>query len=490
MGAWKINDKQWMKARKESWKPIKKVLLKTERLTRDRIKPLQDYYLNGKEPEIIPPPWDDEYFFMIFKLWLHADQSENNWLKIIRATSKKDYENSRGIFKCETGNIWKHVDGYGYMGGMEPRFGELFFPDNMKREYYRSENIDLSPFELEETFNPHRFFTQWQMDLSPWLTYHAAPRHHWLEFATCHIWHCLPNVDSDSLMGRSELNPYSYLRDILCQCAHYIEPRDMPGENTPQRRLAEYLRQELDKRPLPPFLAEQWEIMKSRQGRNYWVKYKVGKDDYDDTSDMAGHVTYVLHAPQCDNELIPRLVTIFQRLGFTQENFDAERIDVVDLGKSLTLPMIKRLGYMTGQAIPAYRYRIITNDTYMDDDHARVNVDLIKPIRHPELKPEPGTPAILCVPRPNDNFTVFPALAYQLNLRMGRRIFTAETGLELQRYIDLNKWYRKEKIEFERKDPFYDADYQPMVNFRMPILDRPEDDFPAWKGDPLPKLFG
>ncbi len=490
MNAWKTNDKQWVKARKESWKAIKRVLLKTQALTRDRIKPLQDYYLTGKEPEIIPPPWDDEYFFMIFKLWLHADQSEDNWLKIIRFTEKKDFERSRGIFKYETGTIKKHVDDFGFMGGLEPRFGKLFFPDPVILKYYKSKDITIPLFEKEQFFDPHSFFAQWRMDLSYWLKFHSAPKHHWLEYATHLIWECLPFVDPERLKKGSGLNPYGNLHTILCQCANYVEPRGTTGDDTPQRRFCDYLRKELDERALPPFLKEQWEKVQTRSGRNFWIKIDLTDGDQLTWDDADGYPTFVEHDKICKPHLIPKLIEIFQRLNFTQDSFDPSIALEIDLSKHLTPRMVKRLGYGAGQPIPAYRYRIHTNDKYTDDDNARVYVDLIIPIRNASLVPQPDTPALLWVSRPSGTFCAPGSLPFELNQRMVRRIFALENGFELQRYCNLNFHDRKKLLEFESKDPFYAADYQPMVNFRMPILDRPEDDFPPWKGDPLPKLFG
>ena len=488
MSHWKTDDKQWMKARKESWKPIKKVLLKTDALTRDRIKPLQAYYLNGQEPDIIPAPLDDEYFFAIFRLWLHADQSEENWIRILRETKEDDFKRSLGIFVVETSEMNKYFDDFGFMGGQEPRIAKILFPDETTLNFFQSRQVILPRFEFKQRF------MQWHLKTAFWLTAHAAPNRSWVEFAAKHIWDFLPHVKIEKLEFGSPVNPYPYLRKILCQCVNYVEPRGLPGEDTPQRQLAEYLRQEFSKRALPKFFAEQWEMMQTRTGRNFWINYDVIDSDdlfwtgeWDDEGD--GYTTFVLHAENSMTEAIPRLLEIFARLGLTTERFDRSQVTGVDLSRHLTKPMIKRLGYGSGQNIPAYRYRIHTNDRYTDDDHARVHADLLIPLRHDSMAPCPDTPSLLWVPRPNGTFLVQESLPHELYQRMVRRIFTAETGLELQRYCDMKIMDRNENLDYESRNPFYDADYQPMVNFRMPILDRPEDDFPAWQGAPLPRLF-
>lgn len=480
MNPWKTDDKQWMKARKASWKPIKKVLLKTEALTRDRIKPLQDYYLTGKEPDIIPAPYDDEYFFAIFRLWLHADQSEENWIRILKETKEDDFKRSLGIFVVETSEMYKYVDKFGFMGGEEPRIAEILFPDETTRNYYQSKQVALPRFEFKKRF------MQWHLKTASWLTDHAAPNRSWVEFAARHIWDFLPRVEIEGLKFGRAPNFYPYLRFILCQCVHYVEPRGMQGEDTPQRRLAMYLRDGFGKRSLPKFFAEQWELMQTRAGRNYWTKIDVTSSDLFTSDDEFGYPTFVAHGALGREDAIPRLVKIFHHLGFSKDDFDPAQFATVDLSRHLTKPMIKRLGYAEGQSLPAYRYRVHTNDRYTDDDTARVHADLLIPRPHDAMEPGTDTPALLWVPRPNGTFYVQESVPYEMNQRMIRRIFTAETGFELQRYCDITL---REIIEYERRDPFYDADYQPMVNFRMPILDRPEDDFPAWQGAPLPKLF-
>lgn len=483
--AWKTDDKQWMKARKASWKPIKKELVRVDEMKREDVKMLQDYYLFGKMPDIPPEHYYFENFNMIFRLWFHPDQSEENWISIIKATDDSDFKRSQGIFMSETGTWVKHLNAFGFMGGIEPRMADVFFPDQQTIDSFAAKGVSLPEFIFGNRFG------SWTMDARSWLIGHAAPSRSWVEFTARYIWDAFHRADPKYFHWEiGSNNPVVWaLQRIICQCANYVEPRGMPGEDTPQRRLAEYLKEGLNSRQLPPDLQELWERILSRSGRNFWMKFDLTQAEGLDSADKEGYATFVCHSSSLRPSLIPLLNDIFKQLGFTREGFDRSRATTVDIGRHLTDPMIKRLGYRSGQPIPAYRYRIHTNDTYTDEDTARVHADLLLPVPHASLKPEPTTPMLLWVPRPNGTFAVQGSMAYELNERMVRRLFTVNTKMELQRYFNAQIPYRKDEIAFHRKDPFYDADYQPMVSYRMPIVDRPEDDFPTWRGDPLPQLF-
>lgn len=83
MCEWHPENKEWLKARKEQWKPIKKNLQKWDLVRRDDIKLCENYFLTGERVDVAYGVVPE-----ICQLWFHPDHSEENWLRIL--------ENKRG----------------------------------------------------------------------------------------------------------------------------------------------------------------------------------------------------------------------------------------------------------------------------------------------------------------------------------------------------------------------------------------------------------
>jgi hypothetical protein len=98
--AWKTDDPQWVKARKQQWREIKRILEYGNEgdaagnfyfVRKKEHKRLKDYFLTGytdskpsfgEDTELFPPPNDplkgiDACF--IFYIWFHPDRSQKNW---------------------------------------------------------------------------------------------------------------------------------------------------------------------------------------------------------------------------------------------------------------------------------------------------------------------------------------------------------------------------------------------------------------------------
>ncbi|MCP3887543.1 MAG: hypothetical protein GY702_01560 [Desulfobulbaceae bacterium] len=196
-----------------------------------------------------------------------------------------------------------------------------------------------------------------------------------------------------------------------------------------------------------------------------------------------GFITLTVHAAKNHPEFFAQVTGIYNRLGFSNTEFDPAALDNLDLGNHLSPKSKERLGYGTEEKVPGYRFRLQTTPDYLDSDRGRIDIDLIMPVTN-STAGENNIPVFYLLPRPEAPYCIFETVAYPLNVRLMRREFKAETGFDLLRYLFNNKPTKAEKL-----DPFYPSDYQPFINNRKAFENKPEYDFLKWQGEPLPTLF-
>jgi hypothetical protein len=487
MCEWKTDDKKWLKARKEVWRPIKKSLREIDELDRDYLKRLQEYFLTGKEPKIRHR--HKPYILMIFRLWFHVDQSEGNWSDIIRETGVDDFRHSRGIYLRHAGRAQLFVDDYGFMGGLEERFVKVFYPVTDAA----NETIEVDGENIRIFQNGfENFIKKWLSEIGLWLIESRSNPY------------CIYQYMLDFILDNYHISKLSKLKDdpddenipallvILAQCAHFIEPKEMPGEDSSQRRFAQKIYDELEQRELLPYLSELWEKMKTSKGRNADTvereeEYAYDFEEDDDGKkelDDEGYITLVIHDTSLHPELFEKFATIYNELGFSEFDFFSSQVEAIDLSEHLTAGMVKRLGYKKGGKVPGYRYRIDTNNNYTDSDIIKINVDLVMPVPHSSHKFKKDTPVFMIVPRPNSNYYIECNIAYELNVRMMVRVFMSKVKLEPVRYVMSDYGLLYDEIE----PHYYEIKDQPFINDRRAFEDKAEYDFPKWKGKPLPEL--
>lgn len=150
--AWKVNDKAWMKQRRENWKHIKKKLDKLKRdstidIRKDDLQFLKSFYLTGEidaeaHSDLMWEQYDPKrplrYVFVskavLFECWLSADQSDENWQRIkhnYSVISDEYWIGSRSAFSYLMDVIIKYpvlwtLEGKPFFGGIEKRLFHYF----------------------------------------------------------------------------------------------------------------------------------------------------------------------------------------------------------------------------------------------------------------------------------------------------------------------------------------------------------------------------
>jgi hypothetical protein len=173
MNDWKLSDKKWVQERKKSWKLIKKVFQKeSDIMERCAIPYFEDYFLYGKE---IPPNSETHTTtanYLIYKLWLHPDQSEKHWQKLIAETEYRDFVKSKELFK-----FYNHATSTA-MNGLEERLVKIFFNYNGDSPEFEFKGKDVPTGSLES------FFPTWYQSMYNWTTAWANNPYYGYQYLT------------------------------------------------------------------------------------------------------------------------------------------------------------------------------------------------------------------------------------------------------------------------------------------------------------------
>lgn len=152
--AWLVKDEAWVASRKEQWRafgPAMKVIQPTAAEARA----VERYYLTGKQS--VPQKWHDEFpsLALFFRLWMHPDDSEENWRAQTDATVWEDYNLSRSLVWGVAGD-----NGPGLTNGLEERLYEWLFGGEDTRRF-----LDIEEYRYGRI--AHRRGTSWASAVCP-----------------------------------------------------------------------------------------------------------------------------------------------------------------------------------------------------------------------------------------------------------------------------------------------------------------------------------
>ncbi len=173
MDAWNTKDKSWVKQRKQDWQDILIRLQHSEEFTKKQLKSFESYYLRGREPK-----WDIQFdndpLPLIIRLWLHPDQSEENWNRIRDAVLNYPdpmviHDSLSESFKIyyEADNAVSysghHKTPNSFMNGLEEKMYLILYGSPESSEYMK--------FHGEEFYAIRRFNGSYYANNRDWLSY-------------------------------------------------------------------------------------------------------------------------------------------------------------------------------------------------------------------------------------------------------------------------------------------------------------------------------
>ena len=139
MNNWKINDKNWVKTRKEAWKEVKPQMARMAILDKDDKQILKKWFFNG--PEGDRNPLVKITAAPLFELWLHPDQSDECWLSIKDKYADWQWADAKYYFKNYAKGMGCDLEYDTGFSGLEHRLFYFFNPDYDKfnRKDYKTE---------------------------------------------------------------------------------------------------------------------------------------------------------------------------------------------------------------------------------------------------------------------------------------------------------------------------------------------------------------
>jgi hypothetical protein len=178
--AWKLDDPEWVKARRQAWRRIKQSPL-FEMFERRELKRIKNFFMTGSAFDPEPPEEEWRWYryhpdkrpvpvsnSVLIECWLGADQSETHWQEIKTKYSEGKYESSRRFFRqClrnrfpEQGPLFDGLDERLYYFFEPTRCRPADYPDlNYKDFIYVAWRVNndlenLIKAHLSEHYNPH-----------------------------------------------------------------------------------------------------------------------------------------------------------------------------------------------------------------------------------------------------------------------------------------------------------------------------------------------
>ena len=200
--AWKLDDPEWVKARRKAWRDIKSSPV-LEFFKKWEIKRIKNFFMTGSafDPELPEEEWSNENYHpdlrpvpvskkILIEVWLNADHSEENWHYIKEKYFQDEtfYNQCRQFFRQCLRNYFPEQGSL--FNGLDERLYYFFGPTRCRPENYPKENEKrflriawrthndlrgLVEKYLSENFNPYNIapavMLEWCDTISP--TYHA-----------------------------------------------------------------------------------------------------------------------------------------------------------------------------------------------------------------------------------------------------------------------------------------------------------------------------
>jgi hypothetical protein len=445
---WKTNDATWMAARKASWAALKSRL----RRSGGDVVATEAYYLTG-EGKVSPTT----------RLWLEPDLTLQDRAQIVAAMSRGELASARSwLLHLSSAGLRTWSEPEGLLDGLESQLASLVFPPTPL------EPVMTRDGPVVGIDNPSVFAQHWWSGICHWLTFAAASDHCVLPGLVEHMWSCLSEDVRDI--------EYS-IAEVAAQCRNFVDPRALPGADTPQARFVREFAPQFKERPLPKTLSK-WRDRGWKRGPHAasWRMLSAQPRPFE------GYVVRAVQGAGDAFALLEALHAAFVELGFVKARFNASKLKPVSITDQFKPWLLESLGVKPRSLAPAYRYRLDTLGKFSDDGDC-VNMDVLLPVPGPNA--DSSAPLLLLVPRPKLGLDPRDAILFTLNQRMLARVFEDRTRRALLPYED---GQGQKPWELRHKGPFIQTSEQPLKRGRKGLKDDAANDFTVWKGPALAAL--
>ena len=391
--------------RKERWKKIRRRLRRRgdELASKRWLDELERYYFGDHPP--VELGWT--HLPLTFRMAFHPTSGPAHWTEMCAKSFTSDVRHARSYLNP----YWHEEDPL--FGEKDAALCEFFFPEEPRTIMTKNGELPLWFYERYE-------FRQWWDSIRVWLTHPPTGARPVATDKVDWMWEQMPEAIEDALT-------LSTIRQVMVQCANFVPPIGLQGDDIPQRRFTDLLRNGLGTRELPEDFEELWDAMKTRKGRSkLWIRKLIGAGRTDRYERQWGFETMALLDVPVTSALLRELQACLHDLGFAVSD-KVSGLQAVDLSGHITEDFRRQLGIDEGEACRGWRLRVKTTPDYVDSNTARIELDILT--LFPGEKARTDVPTLLVVQRPSEPYSdIVFARAYELNERLFRRTFEAAYG--------------------------------------------------------------
>lgn len=277
---------------------------------------------------------------------------------------------------------------------------------------------------------------------------------------------------------------------------HYYEPHVLPGEKSIVKPWVDEFKRCYEQYSLPEAYESLWQKAKEETEESWLeiiaipVQELVTPDFY-----FAGaYQTYLVHGEEVSPALFEKVINEFRLMHATETIFNPNDVRLVSIKRQIHPEIAKRLGYKKGEDVPAYAFRITATSGFLATTKASLAIDLVMPVSKAPVTED--TPSLLIIERPDQQYRIDKNRRYILQRRLVIKTIRNRTGLNVVRYKPFTVQHSippKSPADFaayykENYEPFYNAEYYPLVTSFWALTDTEEYAFKPWDKGGYPQF--
>ncbi len=302
--------------------------------------------------------------------------------------------------------------------GLEPRILEFLLGNGLG---IRTVTDDYGrPYELD--LNNHKPSPEWVLSkMTTWFYALDSNPYTLCQYMADSWFEEISDAD-DQWFVRNEAK----LREFFIRIFVFVEPSGFRGDDTPQKRFADKLKEMLNTGELPDALRRIWEDVQKPEGRNRWTEVREQLGGYAIVPNS--FEVYLIYNRKLLPRAIEKIVSVAYELGFTDRVYNPESAEHVDITNSLRYDFkCLLLRYHHFDRVPAFRYSMSATPEMTDAKDACISFDLLQLCHVPALENQDHPiPVLVWLARPDKPYILYDdpgSQTFRMNFRLLRHVW-------------------------------------------------------------------
>jgi len=266
---WRVEDKAWLKQRREEWKQIEPLWLQTKLFTRKQLRVLRPFFITGQIDRDEFEDWSISRDYSHLDFMLLCPRQDFDFLKAYydrtnacyggRDAALKHYKHFYVVSVMSAQEDIYRCGDNGLFMGQDELYAKIFYADVLNAE---------EQFDTHGTYMPRQYphppglFFEWYLGYVAFfllgITRYPYVRQQYLD----ETWYA-------SIVHNTK--PYAECKNLplFLQSIYYFDELNESDPLGNRKQLATRLQTMLDERPLPDELAKLWASIKTASGRDF-----------------------------------------------------------------------------------------------------------------------------------------------------------------------------------------------------------------------------